>query len=70
MHYFSFLGASETHFASLAAFVVAVGRFLGVLARSWGDFGTLWARFSKFLEVPKPHSTMFFSRFLVLAPIC
>ena len=38
-HYFSLLGASEPHFARLAAFVVALGRFWCGLGRLGLDFG-------------------------------
>ena len=44
-HYFSLLGASWAHFASLAAFVAPLGRFLCVLERSGLDFGAFLVRF-------------------------
>ena len=59
-HYFSLLGASWAHFASLAAFVAALGRFLCVLERSGLDFGGFQESPGRVLERPG----IYFSRLL------
>ena len=59
-HRFSLLGASWASFSSLAAFVVALGRFLCVLGRSGLDFGRVRDAPGRILKPPRPY----FDRFL------
>ena len=56
---FPLLGASWLHFAPLAAFVVALGRFFCVPERSGVDFGGSWGSPGRVLEPPG----LYFSRF-------
>ena len=57
---FSLLGPSWPHFAGLAAFVVALGRFLSVLGCSGLDFGRVWGVPGMVLEVHNHHFSKFF----------
>ena len=50
-----FLGASSAHFAHLAAFVVAISRFLCVLGRSGLDFGGVWDALGRAVELSEVH---------------
>ena len=54
------MGASCAHLAFLAAFVVALGGFVGVLERSGNDLGTFWARFEVVLEAQDSNFQGFF----------
>ena len=57
---FSLLGATWAHLALLAAFVVALGRFLWAPGRSELDFGGFRGGPERVLEVPRPYFSMFF----------
>ena len=59
-HYFSLLGASWPHFATLAAFVVALGRFWWAPGRSGLDFGGSRAGPGKVWEALRPYFSMLF----------
>ena len=54
------MGPSWPHFAGLAAFVVALGRFLSVLGCSGLDFGKVWGVPGMVLEVQNHHFSKFF----------
>ena len=56
---FPLLSASWLHFAPLAAFAVALGRFFGAPERSGIDFGGSWGSPGRVLEPPG----LYFSRF-------
>ena len=57
---FSLLGASWPHFATLAAFVVALGRFWWAPGRSGLDFGGSRAGPGKVWEALRPYFAMLF----------
>ena len=61
--HFSLLGASRAHFASLAALLVALGRFLCVLGRSGLDFGGVRDALGRVLEAPRPYFSTFWDAF-------
>ena len=58
--YFRLLGASWPHFAYLAAFVVALGRFVCVSGRSGLEFDGFWDGPGRVLEVLGPYFSRFF----------
>ena len=58
--YFSLLGASWPHFSHLAAFVVALGRFLYGLGRSGLNFRGFWEGPGRVLKAPGRYFSKFF----------